>query len=167
MQKLVERSRIDADDCLMARNQTFVCELDRDPERRLGGALAGAGLQHPQLAPLDCELKILHVAIVPFEHSVDTLEPPERRRHRFFHRRLVGVHLHARLLADLLRGADAGDHVLALGVDQELTVEPFLTGRMIAVKATPVAEVSPMLPNTIACTFTAVPQLSGILCRRR
>ena len=32
----------------------------------------------------------------------------------------------------------------------------------LRVKATPVAEVSPMLPNTIACTLTAVPQLAGI-----
>ena len=28
-------------------------------------------------------------------------------------------------------------------------------------KQTPVAQSSPMLPNTIACTFTAVPQLAG------
>ncbi len=34
-------------------------------------------------------------------------------------------------------------------------------------KATPVAEVSPMLPNTIAWTFTAVPQLAGIPCSSR
>jgi len=31
------------------------------------------------------------------------------------------------------------------------------------VKATPVAEVSPMLPNTIDCTFTAVPHSAGML----
>ena len=30
-------------------------------------------------------------------------------------------------------------------------------------KQTPVAEVSPILPNTIACTLTAVPHSSGIL----
>jgi hypothetical protein len=30
------------------------------------------------------------------------------------------------------------------------------------VKATPVAEVSPMLPNTIAWTLTAVPQSPGM-----
>ncbi len=29
------------------------------------------------------------------------------------------------------------------------------------VKQTPVAQSSPMLPNTIACTLTAVPQLGG------
>jgi hypothetical protein len=37
----------------------------------------------------------------------------------------------------------------------------------LRVKATPVAEVSPMLPKTIDCTFTAVPQLSGMSCMRR
>ena len=35
------------------------------------------------------------------------------------------------------------------------------------VKATPVADVSPMLPNTMACTFTAVPHSSGILLSLR
>jgi hypothetical protein len=35
------------------------------------------------------------------------------------------------------------------------------------VKQTPVAQSSPMLPNTMACTFTAVPQLAGMSCRRR
>ncbi len=32
----------------------------------------------------------------------------------------------------------------------------------LRVKATPVAQSSPMLPKTIDCTFTAVPQTSGI-----
>ncbi len=35
-------------------------------------------------------------------------------------------------LGDLLRGADAGDHVFALGIDQELAVELLLAGRWIA-----------------------------------
>ncbi len=34
-------------------------------------------------------------------------------------------------------------------------------------KATPVAEVSPMLPKTMAWTLTAVPQLAGMLCSSR
>ena len=34
-------------------------------------------------------------------------------------------------------------------------------------KATPVAQSSPMLPNTMAWTLTAVPQLSGIAWSRR
>src|SRR5262249_61061140 len=73
----------------------------------------------------------------------------------------------ARGLGDLLRGADAGDHVFALGIDQELAVELLLAGRWIAREDDARAEVSPMLPNTMACTLTAVPQLSGIPCRRR
>ena len=32
----------------------------------------------------------------------------------------------------------------------------------LRVKPTPVAEVSPRLPNTMACTLTAVPRSSGI-----
>jgi hypothetical protein len=36
----------------------------RDPERRLGRALADAGLQHPQLAALDGELDVAQVAVV-------------------------------------------------------------------------------------------------------
>ena len=37
----------------------------------------------------------------------------------------------------------------------------------LRVKATPVAEVSPMLPNTIAWTLTAVPHDSGMSCSLR
>ena len=45
--------------------------VDGDPQRRLGGALAGAGLQHPQLAALDGELDVLHVAIMALEQVED------------------------------------------------------------------------------------------------
>ena len=34
---------------------------------RLGGALSGAGLQHPELAVLDGELHVLHVAVVALQ----------------------------------------------------------------------------------------------------
>ena len=56
----------------------------------------------------------------------------ERLRHRAFHRRLVGAGFLARGFGDLLRRADAGDHVLALRVDQEFAVELLLAGRRIA-----------------------------------
>ena len=67
MQKLIEPAGLDASDRLLAGDQAFVGELDRDLERRFGGALARAGLQHPELALLDGELEILHVAIVSLE----------------------------------------------------------------------------------------------------
>jgi hypothetical protein len=62
-----------------------------------------------------------------------------------------------------LRRADAGDDVLALGVDEILAIISALAGRGSRVKATPVADVSPILPNTIAWTLTAVPQSPGML----
>ncbi len=37
----------------------------------------------------------------------------------------------------------------------------------LRVKATPVADVSPILPNTIACTLTAVPQDAGMAFNSR
>ena len=64
MQQLVERSGIDARDRLLLRDQPFLGHLDRDAQRGLGGALAGARLQHPELAALDGELEVLHVAVV-------------------------------------------------------------------------------------------------------
>src|SRR5437016_7807295 len=78
------------------------------------------------------EFEVLHVAVVALEHAVDAGQLVERRRHRLFHRRLAGAGLLARELGDLLRGADAGDHVFALGIDQELAVELPLPGRGIA-----------------------------------
>ena len=45
----------------------FVRHVDGDLERRLRGALAGAGLQHVELALLHRELDVLHVAVMLFE----------------------------------------------------------------------------------------------------
>ena len=47
---------------------------------------------------------------------------------------------------------------------------PYSTGSPVAglrVNATPVAESAPRLPNTIACTVTAVPRSSGMPSRLR
>ncbi len=74
------------------------------------GALAHPGLQHPQLALLDGELGVAHVPVVRLQAVedgeqllVDLGELVLQRRQR------LGV-------------ADAGHHVLALGVDQEVAV---------------------------------------------
>ena len=64
MEELVERGRIDARHRLVPADHALVGKLDRDAQRRLGGALAGARLQHPQLALLDREFEVLHVAIM-------------------------------------------------------------------------------------------------------
>ena len=80
-------------------------------ERGGGGALAVAGLEHEQLAFLDGELDVLHVLEVLLEDLADLEELVVALRH------------HVLQLEHGLRGADAGDDVLALGVDEELAVE--------------------------------------------
>ena len=132
VQQLVERSGIDPRHRIVLADQPFAGEFDGDAQRRLGGALAAAGLQHPQLALLDRELHVLHVAVVLFQQRVDPRQLGEGFRHRGFHRRLVGAGFLACVFGDVLRRADAGDDVLALRVDQEFAVQPALAGGRIA-----------------------------------
>ena len=130
--QLVERRGIDPRHRFVLGDQFLLRELDGDAQRRLRRALAVARLQHPQLALLDGEFEILHVAVVPLQRAVDAGELGESVRHRRFHRRLVRAGFLARLFGDLLRRADAGDDVLALRVDQKFAVELLLAGRGIA-----------------------------------
>ena len=80
------------------------------------GALSVARLEHEQLAFLDGELEVLHVAVV--------LLQPIRDRPQF----LVGLGKHGAEFGDRPGRADAGDHILALRVEQELAVELVGTG---------------------------------------
>ena len=109
-------------DRLIAVDQALVRHVDRDLERGVRGALAAAGLQDPEPAVLDGELDVLHVAVVRLEPIEHGGELGERLGHHLFHRRQAAA---GRLLhgdGERLRRADAGDHVLALGIDQELAV---------------------------------------------
>ena len=132
VQQLVEGRRLDAGDRLFLGQQALVGHLDRDAQRGARGALAVAGLQHPQLAALDGELHVLKVAVVLLEQLRRRDELLEHRRHHRLERRLVGAGRLARLLGDVLRRANAGDDVLALRVDQELAVKLVLAGRRVA-----------------------------------
>ena len=69
VQQLVERAGIDAQHGLLGRDQPFGDEIDGNLEGGLGGALAGPRLQHPELAFLDRELDVLHVAVVLLERG--------------------------------------------------------------------------------------------------
>ncbi len=83
-------------------------------------ALADARLEHPELALLDGELGVAHVLVVALEAGEDreqlVVDPREVL--------LEGV--------EVLGVADAGDDVLALGVDQEVAVGLVLAGRGVA-----------------------------------
>ena len=97
--------------------------LHRHAQRGAPGALADPRLEHPEAALLDGELRVAHVAVV-------ALEPVEDGE------QLV-VDL-GEVLAEpveVLGVADAGHHVLSLGVDQEVAVGPVLAGGRVAGEA--------------------------------
>jgi hypothetical protein len=91
-----------------------------------------AGLQHPQLAALDGELEVLHVAVVRSSRAEIATNSAKASGIAFSSDGLSEPAGDARRLGDVLRRADAGHHVLALRVDQELAVERLLAGRGIA-----------------------------------
>ena len=112
VEELVELVGSDAHDCLLLGDATLLVHLDGDLERGERGALADAGLEHPELALLDGELEVHHVRIVVLEDLEDVVE-------------LLAGLLETRgggELGDRRRVADARDDVLTLGVDEEVAV---------------------------------------------
>ena len=137
VQKLVQGGRVDPHHRLRFFDQSFIGHFDGDFDRRLGGAFAGPGLQHPQFAVLNGKLDVLHVAIVAFELFVDAGQLAENLRHERFQRRRIGPCGLAGALGDVVRGANAGDHVFALGVDQIFTVKMVVAGCRVAGEGNP------------------------------
>jgi hypothetical protein len=123
---------VDALHRLLLGDQPLAHHLAGDPEGGRGGALAAAGLQHVELAALDGELQVLHVAVVALQALAHLVELGEDLGHGLLHGGQVRAALLPRRLGQRLRRADAGHHVLALGVDQELAVEAVLAGGGVA-----------------------------------
>ena len=103
-------------DGLFFVDQAFVGHIHGDLDLGFGGALAVAGLQHPQLAALDGELHVLHVFVMLFEAGGD------------LHELIVGFGQLVSQVLDFSRVADAGHHVFALGVEQVVAVHFLLAG---------------------------------------
>ena len=139
-------------------DQTLLRHIDRHPHRRRRGPLAGAGLQHPELAPLDRELQVLHIGVMPFQQLADRqqllVRLPEHR---------VVAHLLDRQAACAPRKPHPRPAHSA-GIRRTCPASPVLGLR---VNATPDAHPAPRLPNTIACTVTAVPPSSRSPVDRR
>ena len=132
VKKLVERDRIDPQKRLVARDQPFLGHFHGHAKRCRAGPLAVAGLQHIELVLLNGELDVLHVAVMGLELRAHRVELGEHLGHRLFHRRLALAGGLARRPGQRQRGADAGNDILALGVDQILAIEAVLTSRGIA-----------------------------------
>ena len=123
MEELVELAGVDARDRLLLRDQALLAHRHGGVQGRRGRPLGRARLEEVEHAVLDRELDVLHVAVMALEsaHRPDQL----------------GVRVREDLLHALerLRGADAGDHVLALRVHEELAVHALLAGRRVAGEA--------------------------------
>ena len=87
VQELVELLGSDTLDSGLLVDAAFVVHLHGDTQGGKGGALADAGLEHPELALLDGELKVHHVRVVILEDLEDAVE----------------------VLASLLQALDLGD----------------------------------------------------------
>ncbi len=99
--------------------------VDRHPQGGLAGALAHPGLEHPQLALLDGELGVAHVAVVTLEPGEDGQQlGVDRGELTLQGRQGLGV-------------ADAGHHVLALRVDQVVPVLALFAGSRVSGEAHP------------------------------
>ena len=116
MEQGVEIARLDHGDGLLLVDHALVHEVAGDLERSLRGTLAGAALEHVELAVFNGELHVLHVAVVVFENIADLDEVGISLGELFFH------------LGDGHRGADAGNDVFALCVGEELAHELLLAG---------------------------------------
>ena len=119
MQKLIKLRRLYAHQSLILLDQSFVDHVDRDLDRRCGGPLAGAGLQQIELAFLNREFEILHVAIMLFQPLGDLFKLLVYFRH------FLGQ------MRDMLGGANSGHDILALGVGEIFAVKFFLACRWI------------------------------------
>ncbi len=109
VQQLVKALGLNAQNCFLRSDHAFVDQIAGNLDRRLSGSLAVSGLQEVELAFLDGELHILHVAIVLLK-SVSDLDEL-----------LVALGKILLELCDGLRCADTRDDVFALCVDQVLT----------------------------------------------
>ena len=134
MEHLVKRHRINPQDRRAFIDQALADHFHRHPQRRLGSALAAAGLQHPQLATLNGKLDILHILVMQFQQVEHLGQLGVGDRHGFFHRERLGVRQFAGAFSQILRGSNARDHVLSLRVDQPFAVISPLAGGRVAGK---------------------------------
>ena len=116
MQQGIQLLGLHAQDSLLLGDHALVHQITCDLQSGLSGALAVTGLQHVQVAVLDGELHILHIAEVVLQTGRDLNELIVHLRHLILQ------------VADGGRSADAGDDVLALCVDQVLAHQLLCAG---------------------------------------
>ena len=122
MEQGVELLGFYAQNGLALGNHPLIHQINRDFQSGSRGAFAVTGLEHEQLAVFNCELHILHIAVVLFQTIRDGGELVVNCRHVFFQ------------MLDGERSAHTGHNILALCIDQVFTEQRFFAGCGIAGK---------------------------------
>jgi hypothetical protein len=104
----------------LGADESLVHHVGSDTNGGGGGSLSGPRLQEIQPSPLDGELDVLHLAEMSLQPALRLEQLVVRLRQLIRH------------LIDAERRATSGNDVLALRVDQELTVELLFARRRIA-----------------------------------
>ena len=139
------------------RDPLLVDEVARDPHGGEAGALSVARLEDVELAALDRELDVLHVAEALLESlaaRAGALRTPPASSPRANRR---GPSPRSAAACGCRRRRPRPGR--SGGTRRRTFLSPVAGLR---VNATPVAQSSPRLPKTIACTVTAVPHVSGM-----
>ena len=89
VEQLIELLRVDTLNRLFLCDQPFIDHVAGDLQGGGRRALAAAGLEHVELAALNGELQVLHVAVVALQAIAHLVELLEDVRHGLFHRRQV------------------------------------------------------------------------------
>jgi hypothetical protein len=155
VQQRVERLGVDRGDRLRLVEQPLGHRVDREAHPGLRRALGVAGLQQVQPPLLHGELRVLHVAVVGLELRSTAMSSACTS----------GSHSRSSAMSRVLRTPTRRPRPARWpGSPRTARARPVISSRE---NATPDPDVSPLLPNTICCTDTAVPHVSGIRLMRR
>ncbi len=132
VQQLVELGGRYAHHHLAVVDEAFLQHVHSHGEGGDTGAFTHAALQHIELAVLDGELDVEHIVVVLLEDAADVAEFLIGLGHQLLHRVHVLVLLVLGVVVEGVGGADTGNDILALGVDEPLAVELVVAGGGVA-----------------------------------
>ena len=120
VQQLIEGLGFDSADCFLGGDHAFINEIAGDLDSSVRGALAVSGLQEEELAFLDGELHVLHIAIVLGELHVLHIAIVLLELVSDGDKLLVALGKILLQLGDLGGSADTCNDVFTLSIDQVL-----------------------------------------------
>ena len=132
MENLVKLGRSDPHDSGLLVDHTLGEHIHSHLKGSKACTLAYAALEHPELALLDCEFNVLHIVEVAFERLAYLVKLLVDFRHCGLERLEILVVLVLGGFIERVRSTDTCNHILALGVDEPLSVELVVTVGRVA-----------------------------------